>query len=95
MKIQEIEMSARSRNALACAGINTLEYLALFNPDDLMRRPNFGRKSIRELEQILANHGLSFAYEKPLKRRKTRLPAGVIRNLPWRLFAHVNETQIR
>lgn len=52
------EMSVRAANCLKTEGIDTVQQLIEKMPSELLRKPNFGRKSLQEINQILANHGL-------------------------------------
>ena len=51
-------MSVRAANCLKTEGIDTVQQLIEKMPSELLRKPNFGRKSLQEINQILANHGL-------------------------------------
>lgn len=59
--IDELELSVRSDNCLRNAGITTVEQLVTQSSSDLLRIKNFGRKSLIEVEEILASLGLSLA----------------------------------
>jgi hypothetical protein len=58
-------LSAPARRALAGAGYTRLEQVAEVTPADLLRLHGLGPKTIRQLREALAAHGLSFADEKP------------------------------
>ncbi|SVC87231.1 uncharacterized protein METZ01_LOCUS340085, partial [marine metagenome] len=58
-KIENLDLSVRSKNALAFAGINTLEDLILSNYIQLTRIPSLGKKSINEIQYCLELLGLS------------------------------------
>lgn len=51
-------LSPRTENALAEAGIVTYRQLALQTAQELLRLPNFGRKSLREVCECLATKRL-------------------------------------
>ena len=57
--IDELELSVRSFNCLKRAGINTVKELCDKTPDDMMKVRNLGRKSMEEVEEKLAELGLS------------------------------------
>ncbi|MDO4568295.1 MAG: DNA-directed RNA polymerase subunit alpha [Clostridia bacterium] len=59
MTIDELDLSVRSFNCLKRAGINTVEELILRNEEEMMRVRNLGRKSLEEVQQKLAQLGLS------------------------------------
>ena len=52
------EMTVRTANALLNDEIKTVQQLIEKKESELLRIPNFGRKSLRELQQLLANHNL-------------------------------------
>ncbi|HUI93751.1 MAG TPA: DNA-directed RNA polymerase subunit alpha [Chitinivibrionales bacterium] len=63
MRVDELELSVRSANCLRAANIHTLADLVKNQESDMLKYKNFGRKSLIELNQILANLGLSFGME--------------------------------
>ncbi|RME85275.1 MAG: DNA-directed RNA polymerase subunit alpha, partial [Zetaproteobacteria bacterium] len=56
--IDDLEMSWRTSNTLKAQGIMTVGELVRHTPQELLRTPNFGRKSLAEIEEALARHGL-------------------------------------
>jgi len=67
--IGDFELSARSRNCLERAGIDTLGDLTTISEQDLLSSKNFGETSLREIRDILKSRGLSigqFASRSPL-----------------------------
>ncbi|MEJ2342137.1 MAG: DNA-directed RNA polymerase subunit alpha [Gemmatimonadales bacterium] len=54
------EISVRSRNTLDKANIRTLGDVAMRSRDDMLRVDNFGEKSLEEVAEVLALHGLRF-----------------------------------
>lgn len=63
MTIEELDLSVRSYNCLKRAGINTLKELTDKTEADMMRVRNLGRKSLEEVENKLADLGLSLRKE--------------------------------
>ena len=59
MTIEELDLSVRSYNCLKRAGINTVEELTKMTEEDMMKVRNLGRKSLEEVQQKLAEVGLS------------------------------------
>lgn len=57
--IEELELGVRSYNCLKRAGIGTVGELVLKSRSELGAIPNFGSKSIDEVEETLAARGLS------------------------------------
>ena len=59
MTIEELDLSVRAYNCLKRAGINTVEELTKMTEEDMMKVRNLGRKSLEEVQQKLAEVGLS------------------------------------
>ena len=59
--IDELEISIRSYNCLSNANIKTVGELTKRTRWELMRLPNFGRRSLLEVEEVLAQQRLSLA----------------------------------
>ncbi len=57
--IADFELSARSRNCLERAGIDTLGDLTSISEHDLLSSKNFGETSLREIREILKSRGLA------------------------------------
>lgn len=57
--IDELELSARSNNCLENHGIKRILDLVNLSEDDTLKIKNFGRKSLREVEEALKSLGLS------------------------------------
>ena len=55
------EMEARVVNALKIDGIETVQQLIERSERNLLRLPNFGRKSLAEVKDLLAAHDLDLA----------------------------------
>jgi DNA-directed RNA polymerase subunit alpha len=63
MRVDELELSVRSANCLRTGNIHTLADLVKIQEANMLKYKNFGRKSLIELNQILANLGLSFGMD--------------------------------
>ncbi|MFY9139643.1 MAG: DNA-directed RNA polymerase subunit alpha [Thermacetogeniaceae bacterium] len=59
MPIEEMELSVRSFNCLKRAGINTVGELTMRTVEEMMKVRNLGKKSLEEVENKLAELGLS------------------------------------
>ena len=59
MTIEELELSVRSYNCLKRAGINTVQELCSKTEEEMMKVRNLGRKSLEEVQEKLADLGLS------------------------------------
>ncbi len=57
--IEELELGVRSYNCLKRVGIETIGDLVSKTEDELAAIPNFGKKSIEEVRETLAAHGIS------------------------------------
>ena len=62
-EIDELDLSVRSANCLKNANINTLRDLVRRSEREMLETKNFGRKSLEELQDLLARLGLSFGME--------------------------------
>ena len=58
--LEEFDISVRSRHTLEKGNIRTLGDVARRSENDILQIENFGRKSLQEVEDLLANHGLRF-----------------------------------
>jgi DNA-directed RNA polymerase subunit alpha len=61
--IEELELGVRSYNCLKRVGIETIGDLVVKSETELGAIPNFGKKSIEEVKETLAAHGLSLRGE--------------------------------
>jgi DNA-directed RNA polymerase subunit alpha len=57
--IEELELGVRSYNCLKRVGIETIGDLVSKTENELAAIPNFGKKSIEEVKETLATHGLT------------------------------------
>ena len=55
-----MDLSVRALNCLKAADVETLGDLVSFNKNDLLKFRNFGKKSLTELEELVAAKGLVF-----------------------------------
>jgi DNA-directed RNA polymerase subunit alpha len=61
--LSELDLSVRAYNCLKAAEIRTLGDLVSYNIADLLKFRNFGKKSLSELEELVAMKNLSFGME--------------------------------
>jgi DNA-directed RNA polymerase subunit alpha len=59
-KLVDMDLSVRALNCLKAADVETLGDLVSFNKNDLLKFRNFGKKSLTELEELVASKGLNF-----------------------------------
>lgn len=57
-KVEELELSVRSANCLKNENIVYIGDLVQKSESDLLRTPNFGRKSLNEIKEVLAQMGI-------------------------------------
>jgi DNA-directed RNA polymerase subunit alpha len=61
--VEELELSVRSSNCLRNANIKTIADLVRKTESDMLKFRNFGRKSLKEISDILTSMGLHFGLE--------------------------------
>ena len=57
--VSELELSVRAANCLKNAGIETIAEMVQKTESEMLKTKNFGRKSLNEIKEILAEMGLS------------------------------------
>ncbi|HTW51391.1 MAG TPA: DNA-directed RNA polymerase subunit alpha [Stellaceae bacterium] len=62
-KVDELELSVRSANCLKNDNIVYIGDLVQKTEAEMLRTPNFGRKSLNEIKEVLANMGLHLGME--------------------------------
>lgn len=62
-KLADMDLSVRALNCLKSAEVETLGELVVYNKTDLLKFRNFGKKSLTELDELLANLNLSFGMD--------------------------------
>ncbi len=76
--VDELELSVRAHNCLKAANIKSLGELARLQEQELLKFRNFGRKSLTELNDIVALYGLEFGMnvDKYMKEDTQKLDLG-------------------
>jgi DNA-directed RNA polymerase subunit alpha len=64
-KVDELELSVRSANCLKNDNIVYIGDLVQKTEAEMLRTPNFGRKSLNEIKEVLASMGLQLGMEIP------------------------------
>jgi len=64
-KVDELELSVRSANCLKNDNIIYIGDLVQKTEAEMLRTPNFGRKSLNEIKEVLASMGLRLGMEIP------------------------------
>ncbi|MBV8729139.1 MAG: DNA-directed RNA polymerase subunit alpha [Acidobacteriia bacterium] len=73
--VEELELSVRSYNCLKNASIQTIGELVQKTEAEMLRTKNFGRKSLNEIKEILANMGLALGMRLDAHGRLVAPPA--------------------
>lgn len=58
--VEDLELSVRAHNCLKAANIKNLMGLVALQESELLKFRNFGKKSLQELTEVVANSGLEF-----------------------------------
>ena len=61
--VDELELTVRSANCLKAESINYIGDLVQRTEVELLRTPNLGKKSLTEIKDVLASHGLSLGMQ--------------------------------
>jgi DNA-directed RNA polymerase subunit alpha len=70
--VEELELSVRSSNCLRAAEIKNIGDLVQKSEGEMLKYRNFGRKSLKEIQDILGEMGLSFGMDvSPYYENKT------------------------
>ena len=64
-KVEELELSVRSANCLKNDNIVYIGDLVQKTEAEMLRTPNFGRKSLNEIKEVLAKMGIHLGMETP------------------------------
>ncbi|MFK7866584.1 MAG: DNA-directed RNA polymerase subunit alpha [Alphaproteobacteria bacterium] len=64
-KVEELELSVRSANCLKNDNVIYIGDLVQRTESDMLRTPNFGRKSLNEIKEVLSTMGLSLGMDVP------------------------------
>lgn len=59
IKIEDLQLSSRTMNALSAAGIKILGKMAKKKESDLLEMEGVGKKAILEIKKVLGNYGLT------------------------------------
>lgn len=62
-KLVDLDLSVRALNCLKAADVETLGDLVKYNKNDLLKFRNFGKKSLTELDELLAIKNLTFGMD--------------------------------
>jgi DNA-directed RNA polymerase subunit alpha len=71
--VEELELSVRSYNCLKNADIKTIGDLVTKTESEMLKTKNFGRKSLNEIKDLLAEMGLSLGMNIDVQKLKNRM----------------------
>jgi len=71
--VEELELSVRSYNCLKNADIKSIGDLVTKTEPEMLKTKNFGRKSLNEIKDLLAEMGLSLGMNVDIQKLKNRL----------------------
>jgi DNA-directed RNA polymerase subunit alpha len=75
--VEELELSVRSSNCLRAAEIKTIGDLVQKSEGEMLKYRNFGRKSLKEIQDILGEMGLGFGMNVSQYYQPKRSPLAV------------------
>src|SRR5579859_4834352 len=84
--VEELELSVRSYNCLKNANIQTIGELVQKSEAEMLKTKNFGRKSLNEIKEILANMGLSLGMK--IDEHGNAVPGPASQNQPLHAGAY-------
>jgi DNA-directed RNA polymerase subunit alpha len=70
--VDELELSVRSSNCLRAAEIKSIGDLVVKGEPEMLKFRNFGRKSLKEIQDILGEMGLQFGMD--ISRYRETIP---------------------
>ena len=79
-RVSDLELSVRSSNTLRNLELKYLKDLVVLSDGDLLRIPNFGRKSLNEVKEVLAELNLKLNMNREDLLSKVQVELGVNRN---------------
>ena len=95
-KIDELELSIRVMNGLKSNNINTIEDLVKLTEGEILRTPNFGRKSLNEVKEVLSGMNLKLGMTE--EERKKDIPKkhpNLWKEFNWDIIAKSQEAANR
>jgi DNA-directed RNA polymerase subunit alpha len=73
--VDELELSVRSSNCLTSANLRTIGELVQKSESEMLKQRNFGRKSLKEIQEILQGMNLHFGMDVSKWYGKSEEPA--------------------
>ena len=91
-KIDELELSIRVMNGLKNDGIDTIGDLVKLTEGEFLRTPNFGRKSLNEIREVLSCMSLKLGMtEEELKKDTPGKHPNLWKEFNWDIIAKSQE----
>ena len=92
IKINELELSIRVMSVLLNNGTTTVGLLVKQTESDLLRLPNFGRKSLKEIKEVLCGMSLELGMtEEELKKDTPGKHPNLWKEFNWDIIAKSQE----
>ena len=92
IKINELELSIRVMSVLLNNGTTTVGLLVNQTESDLLRLPNFGRKSLKEIKEVLCGMSLELGMtEEELKKDTPGKHPNLWKEFNWDIIAKSQE----
>lgn len=90
-KIDELELSNRVVNGLKFNEINTVKELVSKTEGEILRAPNFGRKSLNEIKEVLSGMSLKLGMKEELKKDTPGKHPNLWKEFNWDIIAKSQE----
>ena len=71
--VEELELSVRSSNCLRNINVKTIGDLAMLTEEEISKTKNFGKKSLQEIKEKLAEYGLSLGMKDYLEQKLSKI----------------------
>jgi len=73
--VEELELSVRSSNCLRNINVKTIGDLAMLTEEEISKTKNFGKKSLQEIKEKLAEYGLNLGMKDYLEEKLLKIEA--------------------
>jgi len=91
-KIQDLELSIRVMNGLKINEINTIGDLVKLTEGEFLRTPNFGRKSLNEIREVLSGMSLKLGMtEDEMEKNTPEKHPNLWKDLNWDIIKKSQE----
>ena len=67
--VEELELSVRSSNCLRNINVKTMGDLAMLTEEEISKTKNFGKKSLQEIKDKLAEYGLTLGMKEYIEEK--------------------------